>query len=567
MLEHASLSRLRGAWLPSAAALVLAPLASAGLVSPDLQDRHQTVRGFGVTYGGTDANTLAERSTKSLWNSEAFYENYVEDLGATAVRFALDKIALSSTKEFFPWQDKLGPAIPLGADTYENIEKFNFSVKGVGAVGEFVREARGRGDDMTLMASIWSPPHWMKGPQVDIGWGPHTGTKPYFNYYKESAGGSLVDTPENLDQFGRYVTAYLKGFELAYDKPIDVLSIQNEPRFREVYDSALYTPELFAKAVGAVRSSIDAHNAAHPDDVIVTELMGPDDIGMGGKTNPNLANLAFGFIKEVRHDGDAATAVDSYGLHGWNGGGAFEGSDGRIETWRTFRDGRVQPDGRVNYTGVGDGPDLWVTEHSGHAQKWVDPGSSFNGAMGLALEIHEALIGADAAGYFYWQHQDRKNFLSGFTLTADLDPNVPKFAAFKHFAKYVRPGMVRLDAAVLEGGVEDSSAVKVSAYLDEAAGTVTYVLLNVSQAEQEIQLGTLAAGGELVEAAWSVDGVYHQAGTAGSGGWITLQGESLWSVVTTLGTGFVVGPVLVPEPGTAVALLAGAGLLLRRRSA
>lgn len=163
----------------------------------------------------------------------------------------------------------------------------------------------------------------------------------------------------------------------------------------------------------------------------------------------------------------------------------------------------------------------------------------------------------------YWQHQDRHNFLSKYTLTRDLDPDVPKFAAFKHFSKYVRPGMIRLDAGVLEDGVADTSAVKVSAYLDEEAGTVTYVLLNVSRAEQEIQLGTLAGGGELLDASWSIDGLYHQAGTADAGGWITLQGESIWSVVTTLGNATVAAAV--PEPGTGLAFLAGGALLFRRR--
>ena len=554
----------------------------------DLSHRSQTIKGFGTSVDARlDSEKVWNRGKEtwtpgngaSLLNTDAYYDHYVGDLGASAVRMSLVKTALNedvtrpgatAQDRHRPWHSDLDDRIRLDGSTYENARLFNFDVKGLGNVGRFVQKAARRGDDMTLMAAIWSPPHWMKGPAVELGYS-GDGKAPWFNFYDQSAGGSLIDTPDNLQQFGRYVAAYAKGFEREWGVPIDVLSVQNEPRFNEVYDSALYTPELFAKAVGAVNAAFAEHNAAHPEDPILTQLMGPDDIGLGGKRNPNLANLAFGYIDAVRHDGDAATAVGSYGLHGWNGGGGFAEHDDRMKSWRDFRDGRGWEDGRPGFEGVGGfrdgtgtGPDLWVTEHSGHAQKWTDPGRSFNGAMGLALEVHEALVGGDAVGYLYWQNQDAENWVgSGYTLTAGMDPDQPKYAAFKHFSRFVRPGMVRVAAGVAPG--EDAGAVKLSAWLDEAAGTLTYVLLNVSKDEHAVQLASLAAGGEVLEAFFSVDGAYHRAGAVGSDGRLTLAGESVWSVVTTLGSLNAVPAV--PEPAGALLALAAGGLLLRRRRA
>ncbi|BAM05148.1 PEP-CTERM sorting domain-containing protein [Phycisphaera mikurensis] len=538
-----------------------APDALAAETRIDLRRQAQTIRGFGVSMGGgNDANRIEGRDRgESVMHNEDFYDHYVGDLGASVVRTGVSRTVLSKGGKYWPQHADLREPIRLGSDTYANIEAFDFTVKGVGNVGHFVRKAARRGDPMTLMGAIWSPPVWMKGPEVDLGYKDFAGQLPRDTFWNASAAGSLVDTPDNLQQFGRYVAAYAKGFEKAWDRPFDVLSVQNEPRFSTWYDSSVYTPELFAEAVGAVNAAFAEHNAANPDDPILTRVLGPDDLGLGGKGS-NLANVSFSYIKEVRHDGDPETAVDVYGMHGYNGGGRFADSDDRIESWKTFRNGRVRDDGYVNYEGVGEGVEFWVTEHSGHRHRWTDPGDTYNGAMGLALEVHEAMVGVDAVGYLYWQHEDWAGRLNNFTLTSGLDENQPKYAAFKHFAKHVRPGMRRVAADVLEDGQVDTSAVKISAYLDEAAGTLTYVLLNVTKVTQAVRLASLAAGGELLEASWSADGAYHQAGHADAGGWLNLQGESIWSVVTTLGS-----LNAVPEPGTGVAVFAGGALLLRRR--
>src|SRR5205823_4060952 len=84
----------------------------------------------------------------------------------------------------------------------------------------------------------------------------------------DSAGGSLVDSPENLQQFGRYVAAYVKGYEQHYGVQFYAVSLQNEPAFHEDYGSCVYSPGLYVKALKAVADAFHHYG-------IATKLMGP----------------------------------------------------------------------------------------------------------------------------------------------------------------------------------------------------------------------------------------------------------------------------------------------------
>src|SRR5436190_734196 len=86
--------------------------------------------------------------------------------------------------------------------------------------------------------STASAPHWMKGAELDANTGQPDGNQPVLTA-TDSAGGSLIDTPDNLQQFGRYVAAYVKGFEQTYGVPFYAISIQNELAFHETYNSCV----------------------------------------------------------------------------------------------------------------------------------------------------------------------------------------------------------------------------------------------------------------------------------------------------------------------------------------
>lgn len=83
-----------------------------------------------------------------------------------------------------------------------------------------LRQAKARCNTLQLLASVWSPPAWMK------------------TNGSMSHGGSLL--PECQSTWARYLHRYLT--EMARQGfPIDYLSVQNEPEATQTWESCLYT--------------------------------------------------------------------------------------------------------------------------------------------------------------------------------------------------------------------------------------------------------------------------------------------------------------------------------------
>ena len=96
-------------------------------------------------------------------------------------------------------------------------------------VAPIVRAARRLNRDLTIIASPWSAPAWMKTGQSLIQ-------------------GSLA--PEHYDDFARYLDDYVSGMG-ALGVPIDALTIQNEPHFEpENYPGMRMSPTERAKFIG-----------------------------------------------------------------------------------------------------------------------------------------------------------------------------------------------------------------------------------------------------------------------------------------------------------------------------
>ncbi len=508
--------------------------AAAANVSSNFTQTHQTIDGFGTAMAWFRDNV--GDPNRGQYNTQDFYDFYYDDLGASVMRMELQYTVLSDGQALNPSNAQMSNPIFMEADTYANIAKFNFDANGVGHIGRLAQQSLTQAqDEFKLHGAFWSPPHWMKGEEVNWSNGQFNGKFPVFTNIANSSGGSLIDTPANLEQFGRYTAAWVKGFEQRFGVPFHSLSVQNEATFREFYNSSVYTPELYVKAVKAVRDAFDAHNAMYPNDPILTELTGPDDVGIGTVSNGGMGERAMRFVHAVKDDPEADAAMDFWVMHGFAGGVGKDGGSSSYTTWPTFYDGRQPEDGLSSpyWEGAGRDRKLWVTETSGDQDAWLTPSESDRkGALGLGMKVFQALTAGDVSAYIYWQSQLEDNAgvpVDGNALTSGENPDAPKYAAFKHFAKYVRPGSVRFDID------DDDERVYGAAFNHDEDATLTYVLFNLNTAGESI---TLDLPDEVevtgVEAVVSEDGSYHQDASVSLGSdsaSFFMPGESIITLV------------------------------------
>lgn len=412
--------------------LLLATCSFAVEVSVDLARKHQSIDGFGTC--------LAWWKEKP-YDDPAFREMYWRDLGCSMLRMELHPNALTSNGKLD------GPAIVLGEDIDRNIALLDFKAKGVRNFGEFARAgSKLKLDQMKLIGSLWTPPHWMKsGATIN----PRDG---------QSGGGSLKMDADNLQQFARYVAAYVKGFEQTYGVPIAALSIQNELRFKQNFNSCVYTPHDYSTAVAAVAAEFQRCG-------IKTQLIGPEDVGVGEPGNLSFLNNQMRFIDALRAEPAAWNALRAFAIHGYAGDGASALGD-TGNNWETYWN-RIKDDKKPS----------WQTETSGQNHNWRKAGKNGDrGALSIALSLNDALTRGNVSAWLYWQTaMDTQGKPNPESLTAGADPTAKKYVAAKHFFRLIRPGAVRVEA------VEDAPSLHVSAYWHEAGQTLTIQLINMGE--------------------------------------------------------------------------------------
>lgn len=431
-------------------------------ITIDAATQFQTIDGFG---------TSLSWSTNTPYSQDAWRNMYFQDLGSSMLRFDMRHNALKG-----PDGDWETP-VTLGTDLAANIAQFDFNTLGVGQAGLVAQAGQSKKiDDLKIIGSIWSPPHWMKGPELNpfngnyVDADPNTPgiqyVYPSFNG-SDSSGGSLIDTPENLEQFGRFVASFVAGFEQQYGVEIEAISIQNEMTLHTGYSSCVYTPALFVKAIKAVNDAFTMWG-------IDTKIQGPEHISIGHVNEPWQIWQQRLFIDAIKADSVAFNALDTYLTHNYAAGGA---SNPRSpEMWDQLWNGRPAPNNPTWPALKDDGKPLWMTETGGEDPNWT-------GAMLMASGLQEALTFGNVSAWLYWQTSEGTSYPHRYSLTGGTDTTADKYVAAKHFYRYVRPGAVRISATP-----NDPADVEVSAFLHDEQQTLTTVLINRSDTSQVVNL-------------------------------------------------------------------------------
>jgi O-glycosyl hydrolase len=418
---------------------------SAVNVAINTATRYQQIDGFG---------TATFLPNDGYFETAAYQKMYYQDLGSSMLRVPVELDALEG-----PGGTITSP-VTLVDNLQTDISMFNFQQADTQSDGQLAAASKTYGiDSFKLIGTVWTPPNWMKGEEVAEGTGLPDGTFPSISYSgTNSAGGSIIDTPANLQQFGWFVASYVAGFQQAFGVPFYAISIQNELAFSEPYNSCVYTPQLYVDALKAVKNAFVEFG-------ITTKIEGPEDVGVGSTTNTSILARQMSYINAVNADPAAQAALDIYSVHGY---ADDNNTPGRSPTmW-------------ANYWNdiSADGKESWQTEMS--AQDHTPAGGLL-----VAENMQDALVQGNVSAFLYWQTSTGQSTdpTDGATLTSGTNETDPKFGAFQAFSRYIRPGSYRVAASP-----SDPNGVYVSAFVQDAQHTLTTVLINAGTTAQTVNL-------------------------------------------------------------------------------
>lgn len=259
----------------------------------------------------------------------------------------------------------------------------------------YIKEALKRNPDMNLFASPWSPPTWMKYPKAH-------------NF------GTLVWTEENLRAYALYFLKFIQ----AYEKEgvhIGQLHVQNEPMSSQKFPSCIWTGEEFAEFIGKYLGPLfEADNCGTK--IWLGTLNGPEtDHRMLYTRYNDYANM-------VLHDADAYRYIEGVSYQ-WAGKYALQ------VTKNSFPEKKyIQSENEC-----GDGQNTW--EYA----KYI-------------YELFCHYINNGVCAYVYWnmvlppKGKSTWGWEQNSMITVDDGKVILNYEYYvmKHFARFVRPGAVRI---------------------------------------------------------------------------------------------------------------------------
>ncbi|MEM3712273.1 MAG: glycoside hydrolase, partial [Thermoproteota archaeon] len=293
------------------------------------------------------------------------------------------------------------------------------------------KQAKNRGVNM-FMASVWSPPWWMKDTS------------------RETNGGSLL--PEIYEEFAEWLAAYIIGYKENHDIEIGWLSIQNEPDYVASWETCFYTPEQLREVVKVVGAKFKSLNLS-------TRIVVPETADLSDAPK---------YIDAIMSDPEAAKYVDVLACHLYDV--SYFTPDAGIPGLKTISE----------YASKYNKP-FWQTEYS-----YLRPerAGTFEEAIMAARHIHNTLTFGNASAYFVWS----LFWVEGSPTLVSISRNGssyrvnPVFYAVKQYSKFIVPESRRIRAS------SSNPQILVSSYIHEESGKVTVVVINVGNKPVSLKL-------------------------------------------------------------------------------
>jgi len=475
-------------------------------VTVDLTDRQQTMEGFGGFGPG-----------KNWWSKAPFFSNayintMIDDLGFTMIREnAFCNIECTNDNSD---PNNLDLAA-MEAQIDDLCRGSGTSDGGSGMYGsditdvEFGKQmvywkalktkADASDEPLRLIASIWSPPPWMKK----------------CNCIKGDGAGSpnITDTKVTLKPGVTYLQElgeYMAGWALLMQKKVGMLpyamSLQNEPVFKEPYGSCVYNGPLYAQALKEVRKRLDA------EDLQAVKLYGNEDV-------TETVSRIVSWCRDIAAVPEALSALHVLATHNY-ASNAITPTSPDVNRWKGL--------GNIAQVLL-QGKNHWMTE-SGMGGISAEKG--FAAARGIYLGIKYGRITAWTWWYLI------ENVLSNSGSIYDSG------YFYKQFTRFIRPGAVHVGATTTDD--------KVGAIAFEHAfnNCYTVLLVNDESGSKEIKISGagLPASFSIFQSSTSTSDRCASKGTYTTGNTLTIPGKSVVTLVSGKYQGTKEGAVASDRP-------------------
>lgn len=224
------------------------------------------------------------------------------------------------------------------------------------------------------------------------------------------------------------LASFVTNFNTNVGSPLYAISAQNEPDWdtKGAYDMCLYTPAQMTAFVRQLGAAVAALNLPAPP-----KLIAPETAGWG--------NL-WGHTAAIAADPVARGYIGIYASHQYGGVSKYQPLD--------------QP--------------LWETEQSSFEA--FDP--SIVHALKVGGWIHEAITSGNVSAWHYWWLNCLNDDNEGLTGRKGDFQLTKRLFALGHYARFVRPGWVRIG---VDGNV---SGVLVTAFKNPASGDFAVIVAN-----------------------------------------------------------------------------------------
>jgi glucuronoarabinoxylan endo-1,4-beta-xylanase len=388
-------------------------------ISFDASKKYQTMQGFGG-FGAQDVYW-----SNGPFTSSSFVNDVINDLGLTILR---DNIPTN----FEDVNDDNDP-------NTTNLANFHY-----GSFTDhiqYLKDMKAAGLQK-LIISCWSPPAWMKtnnnvnGLKADA---------PTYNPNPTAQDNQL--RTDMYDEFAERCVAYIKIVKQETGIDVYAISLQNEPRFTEPYESCVFNGE-------ALRDLIKVVGKRFAEDGITTKIFMPEDIGyLDGVSS---------MVQPTLNDAEARKYTSIIAVHGYALDGVTANSPD-AQTWQTMYSWGTQ----YNMP-------LWMTETSGYS-------NDMTGAMDLSKAMYTAINFGNVSAWLYWELSQQT--IDEFSLMSSSGGKSKRYYVSKNFYHYIRPGDYRIKC-----DADDNSNIYALSFKNDTANTTTIVLINDNTTDVAIKL-------------------------------------------------------------------------------